>query len=300
MSLSQSFRDRIAAVRQQNKATAAGLNKIPVRGPPSEPPSTSLPKKAKVLEPPLPAGEPFRTFPRGYVPPTPSSLKGKEKISAPPHRPETIRINISELPSRPLSPQASTAPTTPVTRRDDPSTTSGSTRRFGASGTAVEDSLAADSPAEDYSRQLAPSPPHPIDEIEDYLGDPTDPIEMKRKVAEMLRKHACIIQALEKGKQAADHQIDWLEVECARLSSEIDADIEVDSIHRGDPLKSSKSNTEISVESTDIRCAPRSEYPSDWHLPSNVCNSLQQKPLGILGFYSYFCMLQWNLHCLLR
>ncbi|KAK8928461.1 putative multidrug resistance protein [Platanthera zijinensis] len=132
MSLSQSFWDRIAAVRQQNKAMAAGLNKI------------------------------------------------------------------------------------------------SSQRKRGASGTPVEDSLATDSPIDDYSRQMAPSPPPPIDEIEDYLGDPTDPIEMKRKVAEMLRKHARIIQALEKGKQVIDHRIDWLEVECARLSSEIDADIEVD------------------------------------------------------------------------
>ncbi|KAK8913929.1 hypothetical protein KSP39_PZI024022 [Platanthera zijinensis] len=67
-----------------------------------------------------------------------------------------------------------------------------------------------------------------IDEIEDYLGDPMDPLEMKRRVAEMLRKHAHITQELEKGKQAADHRIDWLEVECDRLSLEIDADIEVD------------------------------------------------------------------------
>ncbi|KAK8921601.1 ABC transporter G family member 2 [Platanthera zijinensis] len=254
MSLSQSVRDRITAVRQRNRAKAVGLNKIPARAPPSLPLSASPPKKTKTPEPHILAEEPSRTYPRGSTPPAPASLKGKEVRSSNPswflvtahslfvvysqrfleasQRPETIRINISELPSQRLSPQDST-PSTPVTKRDDPSTASDRTRRFGASGGPAESTLAADSPAEGYSGREAFSPPPPVDEIDDYLGDPADPIEMKRKVAEMLRKHALLIQALEKGKQAADHRIDWLEMECVRLSNEIDVDTEVD---QTDPL----------------------------------------------------------------
>ncbi|KAK8936470.1 hypothetical protein KSP39_PZI012645 [Platanthera zijinensis] len=229
-----SVRDRLAAVRQRNRATGVGLNKIPARAPPSLPLSASPPKKTKTPEPHILAEEPSRTHPRGSTPPAPplASREKKHRFLEASQRPETIRINISEFPSQRLSPQDS-LPSTPVTKRDDPSTASDRPRRIGASGGPAENTLAVDSPAEGYSGREAFSPPPPVDEIDDYLGDPADPVEMKRKVVEMLRKHALLIQALEKGKQAADHRIDWLEMECVRLSNEVDV---VTGVDQTDPL----------------------------------------------------------------